>query len=52
MGVIGVQGLYVVVLVMMKMAEGGDSNAAKQKPRRDIINSWIFCVSHLTAGWR
>lgn len=25
-GVIGVQGLYAVVLVMMKMAEGGDSN--------------------------
>lgn len=27
-------------------------HTAEQKLRRDIINSWIFCVSHLTAGWR
>lgn len=27
-------------------------HTADQKPRRDIINSWIFCVFHLTAGRR
>lgn len=27
-------------------------HTAEQKPRRDIINSWIFCVSPLTAGRR
>ena len=27
-------------------------HTTEQKPSRDIINSWIFCVSHLTAGWR
>lgn len=55
----GSGGLHVEVSLMMKMTAGWGGggggfqpHTADQKPRRDIINSWIFCVFHLTAGRR
>lgn len=50
----GVMDVYRLCVGDDEDDQGGwfQPHTAKHKPSRDIINSWIFCVYHLTAGQR